>query len=81
VGQGVEVGAQEQDLLPRRLAAPGCDPARGHALGSDHAEDVDKIDFAGASANTNCALRALRRMLHKAEEWKLVRSAAKIKLL
>ena len=45
------------------------------------AEDVDKISFAGAAANINCALRTLRRMLHKAEEWKLVHAAAKIKLL
>ena len=53
----------------------------GMRLDQITAEDVDRIDFAGAAANTNCALRTLRRMLHKAEEWKLVHSAAKIKLL
>lgn len=45
------------------------------------AEEVDKVSFSGAAANANCALRTLRRMLHKAEEWKLVRQAAKFKLL
>ena len=62
----------------RLLAAT---PLAGMRLDQITSEDVDKIDFAGASANTNCALRTLRRMLHKAEEWKLVHSAAKIKLL
>lgn len=45
------------------------------------AEQVDKLTFSGAAANANCALRTLRRMLHKAEEWKLVRQAVKFKLL
>jgi site-specific recombinase XerD len=62
----------------RLLAAT---PLAGMRLDQITAEDVDKIDFAGAAANTNCALRTLRRMLHKAEEWKLMHSAAKIKLL
>jgi site-specific recombinase XerD len=62
----------------RLLAAT---PLVGLRLDQITAEDVDKVKFAGTAANTNCALRTLRRMLHKAEEWKLVRSAAKIKLL
>jgi site-specific recombinase XerD len=62
----------------RLLAAT---PLAGMRLDQITAEDVDRINFAGAAANTNCALRTLRRMLHKAEEWKLVHSAAKIKLL
>ena len=62
----------------RLLAAT---PLAGMRLDQITAEDVDKIDFAGAAANTNCALRTLRRMLHKAEEWKLIRSAPKIKLI
>lgn|GEM_PF-2196564 len=45
------------------------------------AEEIDRTRFIGAAANSNCALRTLRRMLHKAEEWKLVRQAAKFKLL
>jgi integrase len=53
----------------------------GMRLDKIEAEDIDKIGFTGVPANTNCALRTLRRMLHKAEEWKLVRHPAKVKLL
>ncbi len=42
---------------------------------------VDKLAFPGSSANANCALRTLRRMFHKAEEWKLISRAPKIKLM
>ena len=42
---------------------------------------VDRLKFPGSSANANCALRTLRRMLHKAEEWKLISRAPKIKLM
>ncbi len=45
------------------------------------AEEIDKLTFSGAASNANCALRTLRRMLHKAEEWKLVRQVVKFKLL
>jgi len=45
------------------------------------AEEIDKLTFSGAASNANCALRTLRRMLHKAEEWKVVRQAVKFKLL
>lgn len=38
------------------------------------------MNFSGAPSNANCALRTLRRMLHKAEEWKLIRHAPKLKL-
>jgi site-specific recombinase XerD len=44
-------------------------------------EDAERLKFAGSAGNANCALRTLRRMLHKAEEWKLVAHAPKIKLL
>jgi hypothetical protein len=30
---------------------------------------IETLRFSGASSNANCALRTLRRMLHKAEEW------------
>lgn len=53
----------------------------GMRLDKIAAEDIDKLTFAGVPANTNCALRTLRRMLHKAEGWKLVRQPAKVKLL
>src|SRR6266699_880674 len=45
---------------------------------SDYAE---RLSFAASAANANCALRTLRRMLHKAEEWNLLSRAPKIKLL
>jgi len=45
---------------------------------SDRAET---LKFSGSPSNANCALRTLRRMLHKAEEWKLIRNAPKIKLM
>jgi hypothetical protein len=35
-------------------------------------EDGERLKFPGSAANANCALRTLRRMLHKAEEWKLI---------
>jgi hypothetical protein len=50
----------------------------GMRLDKIAAEDIDKLTFSGAPANTNCALRTLRRMLHKAEEWKLLRHPAKV---
>ena len=42
---------------------------------------TETLTFPGSSANANCALRSLRRMLHKAEEWKLISRAPKIKLM
>ena len=41
----------------------------------------EQLSFSGSASNTNCALRTLRRLLHKAEDWKLIRRAPKIKLL
>jgi integrase len=48
------------------------------AINNDVAE---RLTFTGSAANANCALRTLRRILHKTEEWKLIRRAPKIKLL
>jgi integrase len=42
---------------------------------------VETLKFSGSSSNANCALRTLRRMLHKAEEWKLIRHVPKVKLM
>jgi integrase len=42
---------------------------------------IDRLKFHGSAANANCALRTLRRMLHKAEEWKLIARAPKIRLM
>lgn len=42
---------------------------------------AEVLKFSGSSSNANCALRTLRRMLHKAEDWKLIRTAPKLKLM
>ena len=42
---------------------------------------IETMRFPGSSSNANCALRTLRRMLHKAEEWKLIRHAPKLRLM
>jgi site-specific recombinase XerD len=48
------------------------------AINNDVAE---RLNFTGSAANTNCALRTLRRLLHKAEDWKLIGRAPKIRLI
>lgn len=52
----------------------------GYRLDSISNETVETLTFTGGSANANCALRTLSRMLHKAEDWKLIRRALKIRL-
>ena len=42
---------------------------------------AEQLKFPGSAANANCALRTLRRMLHKAEEWKVIGHAPKIKMM
>ena len=44
-------------------------------------DEAEVLSFPGGGATTNCALRTLRRMLGKAEDWKLIRRAPKIKLV
>jgi hypothetical protein len=44
-------------------------------------DSAEQLKFPGSAANANCALRTLRRMLHKAEEWKMIGHAPKIKLM
>ena len=39
---------------------------------------TEQLMFPGSAANANCALRTLRRMLHKAEEWKMIGHAPKL---
>ena len=39
---------------------------------------AEQLKFPGSASNANCALRTLRRMLHKAEEWKMIGHAPKI---
>lgn len=42
---------------------------------------AEQLKFPGSAANANCALRTLRRMLHKAEEWKMLGHAPKIRVM
>jgi hypothetical protein len=42
---------------------------------------AEQLKFPGSPANANCALQTLRRMLHKAEEWKVIGHAPKIKMM
>jgi len=56
-------------------------PILGMRLDRITADDVDALGLSGSASNANCALRTLRRMLHKAEEWRLIRKAPKIKLM
>jgi len=45
-------------------------------------DDVDGLTFRASTApSVNCALRTLRRMLHKAEEWNLLIKVPRFKLL
>jgi integrase len=56
-------------------------PILGLRLDAINNDVAERLVFSGSAANTNCALRTLRRILHKAEEWKLIRRASKIRLL
>ena len=42
---------------------------------------AEQLKFPRSASNANCALRTLRRMLHKGEEWKMIGHAPKIKLM
>ena len=44
-------------------------------------DDVEALRFPDSPSNANCALRTLRRMLNKAEEWKLIQRVPKFKLV
>jgi integrase len=45
------------------------------------ADSGEQLKFPGSAANANCALRTLRRMLHKAEGWNMIGHAPKIELM
>jgi hypothetical protein len=62
----------------RRLKATPVVEVRVNQITGDCAE---KLKFPCSAANANCALRTLRRMLHKAEEWKMIGHAPKIKMM
>ena len=44
-------------------------------------DGAEQLKFPGSAANANCALRTLRLMLHKAEEWKMMGHAPKLKMM
>ena len=52
----------------------------GVRLDRINADVVEALRFPGSPANGNNALRALRRMLNKAREWKVIREAPDFKL-
>jgi len=56
-------------------------PIFGMRLAEITTENTEKLKFSGSAGNANCALRTLRRLLRKAEEWKLIARAPKIKLM
>ena len=62
----------------RLLKATSVAVLRANQVTGDCAE---QLKFPGSAANANCALRTLRRMLHKAEEWKVIGRAPKIKMM
>jgi integrase len=62
----------------RLLKTTGVAEMRINQITADCAE---QLKFPGSAANANCALRTLRRMLHKAEEWKMISHAPKIKMM
>jgi hypothetical protein len=53
----------------------------GLRLDSINNDVAERLSFTGSAPNTNCALRTLRRLLHKAEDWKLIGRAPRIKLV
>ena len=53
----------------------------GLRLDSINNDVAQRLSFSGSAPNTNCALRTLRRLLHKAEDWRLIGRAPRIKLV
>jgi len=52
----------------------------GMRLNQISSDDIGALRFPGSPSNANCALRTLRRMLHKAQESKLIHSVPKFRL-
>ncbi len=55
-------------------------PIAGMRIDKISADQVEALRFPESPSNANCALRTLRRMLHKAEGWKLISKVPKFKL-
>jgi hypothetical protein len=47
-------------------------PVAGLRVNQITGDFAEQMKFPGSTANANWALRTLRRMLHKAEEWKMI---------
>lgn len=62
----------------RLLSATSLPRMRIDCIASD---DIQALRFPGSASNANCALRTLRRIFHKAEEWRLIYKSPKLKLL
>jgi integrase len=62
----------------RLLAAS---PIAGMRLDKIMGDDIEALSFTGSPSNANSALRTLRRILHKAEEWGVIRSVPKFRLV
>jgi hypothetical protein len=60
---------------------PKATPVAGLRVDQITGDFAEQLKFPGSAANANCALRTLRRMLHKAEEWKVIGHAPKIKMM
>jgi len=43
-------------------------------------DEVEAVSFPAGAANRNRAVRTLRRMLHRAEDWKVISRAPRLKL-
>jgi integrase len=52
----------------------------GRRINTLTTDEVEALRFPGSASNGNNALRTLRRMLHKAQEWKLVFEVPRFKL-
>src|SRR6201993_5128331 len=80
MGERRQTGRQNQEVLPQRLAVTNVDIRCELSLDQITGDGAEQLTFPGSAANANCALRTLRRMLHKAEEWKVIGHAPKIKM-
>lgn len=76
----IQIGSHEKTLRNgwRLLKTTPVVEVQVNQITGDYAE---QLKFPGSAANANCALRTLRRMLHKAEEWKMIGHAPKIEML
>lgn len=56
-------------------------PLAGIRLDKITADEIAAVHFPASPSNANCALRTLRRILHKAEEYKMIQRSPKFKLV